>query len=333
LTNKELVAQSSCFVFSNGRICTFNEEVLCSTESPLGSITGAVTAKPLLDLLSRLPDDELEVETRVNEKASGKVYELYVRGKDRRSGVRMEPDVLLPVDSVEIPNEWLELDPEFCEALRVVHPCTSKDTEEFGLTCVHITPDFVEACDRFQIARYPVSCPITDDILIRGTSAAKIAPMAATALCATSSWLHFRNAAGVVISCRRFAEDYRDLGRHLDKADAVKITLPGGLEEVVSKAEVFSGENSIGDVLLIEIRKDEIRIKGEGASGWYQERKSVPYEGTEVSFYVKPSLLVAVSKKSNECFLAGKRLLIDGMKFSYMALTVLPEEMKPVESK
>ena len=46
LATREAIEQSSCFVFKDGRVMTFNDEVACSIDCELG-FDGAVAAKPL----------------------------------------------------------------------------------------------------------------------------------------------------------------------------------------------------------------------------------------------------------------------------------------------
>ena len=46
LAAKPTIQQSDCYVFQNGEVITYNDEVACHTKCSLG-ITGAVNAKKL----------------------------------------------------------------------------------------------------------------------------------------------------------------------------------------------------------------------------------------------------------------------------------------------
>ena len=326
LSIRESVQQSSCFVFQDGRVYTFNDEVACSAESHLPNLTGAVRAKPLLDLLSRLDEEEIDIERKENE--------LLVKGKGRRASYRMESEVLLPIDAVEPPTEWMPVDKEFCEAINIVYTCAAAK-EDFPLVCVHISPDFVEACDKLQIARYPIKIPIQkpgdgQSVLIRAESIAKIVSLAVTDISESPAWLHFRNVAGLVISCRRCIDSYPDLSLFADKSESVKITMPGGLQEIVTKAEIFSAEASIGNYVKVSIKGDVFSIKGDGPFGWYEERKKIAPVDVPLEFVVSPKMLLAISEKSNECSVVpGKRLIVDSTKFFYCTAITNPENMEP----
>lgn len=310
LSAKEAVEQSSCFVFMDGRVITFNDEIACSIACDL-ALKGAIVAMPLLNLLTKLVEKEIDI----TEKEGG--AELLVKGKGRRAGITLEAEIALPIGAVDMPDSWNKLDPEFADAVGVVQQCASKDANNFHLTCIHITPDYVEACDNFQLARYPVQTGVGESCLVKRDSLKHVTGLGMTEISETKTWLHFRNPVGLILSVRREVLDYEDLGPILDM-EGVPTTLPGGLAEAVEKAEIFSAENSENNVVLVELKNDQLRIKGVGVTGWYEERKSVKYEGDPISFSISPKLLVDVTARTNDCFITAGRLKISNGKFEYV---------------
>lgn len=317
IASKELIEQSSCFCFRNKTVVTFNDEIAATADCPL-EIEGAVPAKPLLALLQKLAEPELDIATKDGE--------LIVMGKGRRSGIRMEPQVLLPIDSVAMPeaNSWKPLHGDFCEAIETVVQCTSSDESVFNLTCVHISPDFVEACDNYQHSRYPVPTGVDASRLVRGQSARHIVGLGMTHMATTDAWFHFRNPSGLVLSCRRWAEEYPDFDQIVDFA-GTKTTLPGSLPEALAKAEIFSGENASGNLVQVELKPGKLRIKGVGALGWYEERAAIQYDGEDLCFLIAPKLLASLVAKSAECEVAEGKLKIASGKFTYVACLLKPE--------
>ncbi len=318
LSAKDIIEQSSCYVFSDGRVMTFNDEVTCSIKSPLGKIEGAIPAKPLFDLLSKLTEDEIGV--------SVENKELRVSAKRRRAGITMETEILLPVKDVEVPadDDWKKLPSDFCDAIGIVHGCASKDESNFSLVCVHVHPDHVEACDNFQLARWPLTTGVESPSLVRASSIKHVAGLGVTELAETEAWLHFRNPMGLVISCRRCKEDFVELDKIL-KVSGVKAILPKDLAEVVEKAGIFRDEQNEGSV-KVDLRPGRLRLRGESATGWYEERKQITYDGEPMTFTVSPEVLVEVIKQSRECEIAEGRLKVDTGKFVWVACL---EEEKP----
>jgi len=311
LATREAVEQSSCFVFRGGRVVTFNDEVACSMPCDIG-FEGAVAAKPLMELLAKLVEAQVDIAPAPNG------AEVVVKGKRRRAGITMEARITLPVDTVAPPKVWGEVDPDFAEAVDVVGRCASKDQNQFALTCIHITPDFVEACDNFQMARYPVGTGLSQPCLVKRDSLRGIVGLGMTEVSETSTWLHFRNPAGLVFSVRREMSDYEDLNPILSIPTSEPTALPGGLAEAVEKAEIFSGENAEHNVITVSLRGDQVRIRGAGASGWYEERKSVQWAGDPLDFTIEPKLLQEIVSRTNECQIGPGRLKIDGGRFVYV---------------
>ena len=308
LAVKEAVEQSSCFAFRGGRVITFNDEIACSMECDPG-FEGAVAAKPLMDLLNKM------VETSVDITAGD--GEILVKGKRRRAGITLEANITLPVGAVEQPDVWEDIDPEFSDAVGVVQHCASKDVNQFHLTCIHITPEFVEACDNFQVARYPVKTGVKEACLAKKDSLKHIVGLGMTEVSETKTWIHFRNPAGLTFSVRREVHDFEDLDKILDM-EGTPTTLPGGLADAVEKAEIFSSENADNNVVIVELRQGQLRLRGIGASGWYEERKEVKWNGEPFSFTMDPKLLLEIVGRTNECAIAPGRLKIDGGKFTYI---------------
>lgn len=310
LAQREVIEQSSCFVFQDGRLTTFNDEVLVSAPSPITGVSGAVPARPLLSLLSKLKEDDLDIDA-----ADG---QLRVKGTGRRAGIIMESEIALQPDAIEQPQQWRPLPTDFGEAVDVVQACASADDSSFVLTCIHIAPEFLEACDNFQIARFPIKIGLTESCLVRRDSLVPVVGLGMTEIGSTDAWLHFRNSADLRMSCRRWVEEYQDLSEIME-VDGETATLPAGLSEAVGKAEVFSSDNVEANRVLIALKDGKLKIRGEGASGWYEERKKIAYNGPPLSFMISPSLLGQITKLTSECVVSSSRLKIDAGKFQYVA--------------
>ena len=223
----------------------------------------------------------------------------------------------MPIGSVEQPEAWVDMDPEFADAIGVVQHCASKDANNFHLTCVHVTPDCVEACDNFQLARYPLATGVTEACLVKRDSVKHVTGLGMTEVAETKTWLHFRNPVGLTLSVRRELGDFENLDKILE-SDGTRCTLPGGLAEAVDKAEIFSAENSENNIVTIELKSGQLRLRGMGPNGWYEERKDVTWENDPMSFNMAPKLLVDITARTNDCYIAPGRLKIDGGKFTYV---------------
>jgi hypothetical protein len=309
LAKRENIEQSACFVFQNGKVITYNEEIACTNDIDLG-FEGAVTAAPLLALLTKMKEDDIEIEATA--------AELLIKGKRKRAGVTLQAEITLPVDGIDQPSEWSRLPEDFSEAVDIVQQCATDTHANWHLTCVHIYPEWMEACDNYQLIRFPIKTGVTRPTLVKREAVRHIAGLGMVEIAATKTWLHFRNPAGLVFSCRRYIEALNDMTANLEVPGGARATLPGGLADAVDLAEVFTAENSDNNNVRIELRPGKMLINGIGSHGWYKEQKEVKYDGVPIQFLIAPKLLVEISKRTQECEINAERLKIDGGRFTYV---------------
>lgn len=309
LSPREIIEQSSCIVFKDGRMVTYNDEIACSHKSCV-NIHGAVKADLLLALLRKLQEEELVLD--VTEK------ELVISGKRRKAGLTMEQEILLPIDSVEKPGKWKPLPSDFLDAVDIVQQCAGNDESQFSLTCIHIHPKWIEACDNYQLTRYTIATGVTEPTLIRQSSLKHIVSSGVTEFSESPAWFHFRNGQDLVFSCRRYNDEFPKLRKFLE-VEGEPVSLPKGLTEAAERAQIFSEENPDNKQLLITLESGRLRVKGVGVSGWYRETKNIKYNGPAFRFMISPKLLGELSKRHNSCHISQDRLKVDGGKFVYVS--------------
>lgn len=319
LASLELTEQANCFAFTRGRVYTYNDEVSVRAPSPFPEdFTGAVPAGKFLELLRKLTAEQISIEP------NGK--ELYVKAPGgRKSGLRLEAEVRLPMDEVERPKSWVPLPEAFCEAVNVVAQCASRNTNNYVAMCVHVHPEFLEASDDWQVCRWPLATGVHKPAFVRAASVRPVAQLGATKVGETKGWLHFRNPAGVILSCRRFFDEYPDLSPAF-KAKGVKVALPKGLADATDVAAIFSSEDPDRNHVLVDLRPGRVRVRGEGASGWYSEPRKVEYDGPPLSFWCPPQVLIDLVKRHNACTVSPEKLWVDAGAYQWMTCLSRPQE-------
>lgn len=320
LSNKDIVEQSSCFVFKEGQIITFNDDVACRLKTKI-DITGAVKADPLLSILKKLTEDTVELV----ESEGDDGHELIIKGKKKSCGIRMEQEIFLPIEAVETPEKWKALPSDFVEAVDMVKDCAGRDETQFALTCVHLHPDWIETSDTYQVARYTIKTGLKQSVLVRKESLKFITTLGMTEFSETKNWIHFRNSLGLILSCRRYIEEFRDMTDIFKIAGGTKTTLPRGLKEASEKAEIFSSDN-IGDNLIkIHMKTGKVKVEGRGSTGWFSEIKNTDYEGKNLVFMISPALLIQIIDKHHACIISTDKLKVETDKFQYVTCLGVPE--------
>lgn len=321
LSPKDVTEQSASYVFRNGMVLTYNDEVACRAKTALApDLTGAVKAAPLVKILQKITADEITVEI-----IDGA---LLVRGKRERLKLDLQAEITLGIDAVERPTTWRPLPEDFAEAVSVVGECAAtKDESNFALTCIHLTPKWIEACDNFQMTRYLLKTGLEKSFLVKRESLKHIVTMGMTKFSESETWVHFRNATGLILSCRRYIEDYPNLAVGLDCSGA-PATLPKGLAEACEKANIITEEFTDTNRVLVMLRPGEMRVVGRVGSNEYSKDIKLKYHGPAISFMVSPKLLIELVKRHLDCEISADRLKVDGGKFTYVAHLFNPEARK-----
>jgi DNA polymerase III sliding clamp (beta) subunit (PCNA family) len=314
LSTREVVDQSSCFVFKNGEVVTFNDEITCRQKVDT-KLECAVQATPFLSLLRKLPEDEIDLEVSKGE--------LIVNGKNRKAGILMDADVTLTKVIEERcgkrPKNWESLHEDFNDAVSIVQQCAGKDQNEFWSTCVHLAPKYMEAYDNYHLTRYKLKTGVSTHRLVRATSIAHISSMGMMKIAESDEWLHFQNPSELVFSCRHHpADDYPNITSLID-VSGTRTVFPKGLADAAERALIFSNENVDDNLVTVELRTGKLRLRGQGVSGWFTEVKRIKYNGKPISFLISPALLIELTKRHNECEVTKESLKVDGNKFVYIS--------------
>lgn len=316
LSKRAIIEQSNCFVFQGGKVHTFNDEVAIRSDFSL-DVEGAVQADPLLALLRKMSEDELELE--IVEEG------LQLKGDSRRATVKMEQDVHLPIEAVEDPGKWKQIPEGVLDALEAAASCCSMDDSHFVLTCVHVGPERIESSDDSQIFHCPMTTGIKTDALLRREAIRTVVSLKVTHWSETENWLHFKDKEGLVVSCRRYSERYPKVDQHLE-VDGKAVGFPKDIGDALDKAQIFSSEDPVSNQVTVSLSEGRLRIEGKGPSGWYREQKKIKYNGVPLAFRIDPKLLSEISERSKKCVVGEDKIRVDTGGFTYVSCTSSVED-------
>lgn len=312
LATTDAFEQSCAYVFSDGWLATFNGEIATRTKSGLPpDLVGAVRAKPLYAALERMPDADVTVTI-----ADGQ-FRVYGPASDTRAGVRMESEILLPIEVIGTPDQWYLLPDDFGAALKLVSATVGTNKDDFLATCVHVHPDFLESCDRFRTTRYDLPTGVSRPFLVRAKSLKQVIPLDMTRIGEAGEWVHFRNRQ-VLFSVRRHLEQFPDLTDFLNFR-GTPVVLPKGAEIAAKVAGAFSESGRDDDKVSVDLEDGFMWIRGEGAFGWAERPLPVTYRGAPLSFRITPDALVELVKAHESCEIGPGRLRVDGERWVYLA--------------
>lgn len=316
--------QAICFVFSDGKIITCNDEVAVVQDSPLIDFNGSVHAKEFLALISRAKDEELDIFEKGNE--------LVVKGKRMTAGINVE-DVEVQTKDFDSRNveKWRSLPENFLEAIGFVLFTASTSPEDapvFG--CVHITKEYVETCDKFRATRYQLSSPFKGkEVLIFADAAKELVKYEVKKYGIKGSWAHFKTSSGAVLSCRLFDSAYTDLDNLFNNTGRKEVPFPD-LKEVVSRAQLFVSqdrESPTSSMITITLEKGKLLVYGENKEvGWFKEKVKMDYTGDSVSFRVPPQFMSQASGLVKSAYLGDRSFTLKGDRFQHVVAIASAQE-------
>lgn len=328
LSVRDILEQSASFAFIKGRVVTFNDEVMCTAKSGLPEeFTGVVRAKMLLAQIQKAEEETLTV--------TDDGQELVFKGKRWRCGLARDPQVLLDLKKVTMPKkeDWFPVAPDFCEAVQLVETCAGKDQQMFVLTCVHIHPNWVEASDNQQLARFKCKTGVKESVLVRRDSLRPIPQYDMTRMAVHDNWIHFRAANSTTISMARFVDKYYDLTALLT-GEGVPVSLPKSLSDLAERAKVVSDETE-EDRVKVTLTAERVKVSARCDGAWYEAGQAAKYSGPKFSFLVSPKMLASLVDKYPDCTVDTSefRIRASGGKFKYAACLEAPTLTETVKSK
>lgn len=323
LTKREVLEQSSAYVFTGKSLVTFNGHVLTKCKSPLPEFTGAVDATDLGKILERFPDEEVDV--------TEKEESMLVKAGRRRASLSRLATIALPYGDVPNPGEdWTQAPDWLGGALLQAARACGADESKPRTTEVHVTKDKIEATDTFRIFQYTRKTRFKKEVLIPADAIEAVSALSIEEFQIGEGWLHLRTPEKHRLSLLLSEADaYPDVSRFLSADGVEKVSLPNTLGEVISRASVML-DGGLESKLHVHIEKGELVLTARKDSGWFKESKKVKYKGPTLDFSVHPKFLEEILSKTSQVTIGKSRMRIEAGEAVFV---VFLEHAKKKESE
>lgn len=313
------IEHSTSFAFTKKNVITYNDEI-CITH-PLADLDmqGAIESELLYKYLSKLKSSRVTLE--INES------EVTLKSGRSKATFMLDSEIKLPLDDEQLitKGKWKELPKEFIEAVTMAKECASKDTIRAKLNCVHINKaGFIESSDGFRILRYtmPEKLPVKT-VLIPVSSMNAVIRIKPTQVAKGKEWIHFRNKAGTVISCRVLDEEFVSTEEYLkDGKDGSKLEFPKELIDSLDTAAIFA-ENFM---VKITIDKKKLTISSNSQLATYNEVIESKSKMAPFAFQITPYLLKDILKQITSCTIYKDKMIFKNENWRYMTTLNILEE-------
>lgn len=320
VSNKESnIEQATTFAFFKDRVVTYNDEISISHPiEGMEGLEGAIEAKILYPLLSKITDETIELTRNKNS-------EIIIRAGRMRSGLVLQKDIDLPIDEEigEI-EDWFDAPENLIEALSFVVFAAGKGLDSPILSGVHVSSKgFVEASDGYRIARHDLVGELgINTFVIPSSNISSLAHMGKiTHIAEGMGWVHFKTEEETIFSSRVFEEKFPNT-TSWTKMDGKKLVLPESIDDVLNRAMVFASRKSfLDEEILFSLEKGKFSIIAECDVAWFEEEVDAEYEGGEnFSIRIAPAFLKDILKKTSACWIGTSKIKFNGTGWEYMSL-------------
>ena len=311
LSNKEIVEQSTHFIFDNDKIWTYNDRITITQKFDSG-LSGAVKAEQFYKLLQKLPDEEIEVTTE-----PGKIN---IEGKKRKINIKIDPDVKITPLSIPGINsqKWEELPENFHTAIAFASFAASRNMIRPELCCLFVADGYVIGCDTFRGTKYKLTSKLNQNFLLPAEAARELSKYNPHKVLIDSGWLHFVNKENTVFSCRTISDiDYPEQIWEFFNIDGEEIMLPEDFLNAIDRAQALvTADFDLDRIVTLTMENNEIICESKGDYGDYTEKADIEYNGEKLEIKVHPVLLKEILKHLQK-MVVGSRLLFVGEEFEH----------------
>ena len=313
LANREIIEQVTSFAFINGMVVTYNDRISIAHPVPGLELEGAVVADNLYKFLSKIKDEEIELEVEGNE--------IIITSGRSKAGLTLQSEIKLPLKrELETKAKWKDLPENFVEGMKFVMSACSKDMSMPIYTAVHVNKEgYVEGTDRYRIAHFELSSEMpVETFLLPATSAVEVVKLQPTKIAEGGGWMHFQTEEGTIISCRIYAEEFPSSKAFL-KMEGAKLILPKTVEEVLDRAMIFAKRDHLLDESVdITVSNNRLKVSAKAEAGWFKEETNMRYEGDPIMFSIAPYLLKGILSKTQGCEITSNKLKFEGEGWKYI---------------
>lgn len=305
------IEQVTSFAFTNKNVVSYNDEICIIHPLANLDMQGAIEADLMYKFISKVKSKQIELSIDESE--------VVMKAGRIKATFNLDSTIKLPLDDEKLitKGKWKELPEKFIEAVSMAKGCVSKDMIQAKLNCVHINKQGrIESSDGYRIFRYSFedSLPLKT-VLIPASSITAIIRIKPTKVAKGEEWIHFKNEAGTVISCRVLDDAFPNIDNHLSEGkNGVKVDFPKELIAALDTAEIFA-ENFM---VKIAINKKKMTVSSGGQIASFKENLELSSKSEPFAFQITPYLLKDILKQIQFCTIYKDRLIFKNDGFIYM---------------
>jgi len=321
VARKEIVEQSTHFVFTGKEAITYNEQICVCAISPLRGFICSVQAEEFTKLIKSMQAEELTM--RVVEsggKHAVKIESGTIKAKFAVSQNKGVQDLIKKLKLNSLSGLWKPIPEDFIQGLKWCLFSASEDATQGVLTCIHIKKKTVTSSDDMRVSLYSMTKGMDAELLIPAISVEELVKFPVEEYCVVEPWAYFRTGAKAIFCTHLMDGEYPN-PKEFFEFDGVEVELPGGLGQALESAEIMAaGDFPIDKRVKITIEKGKLEVFAENESlGWIKtEIKMGIKDCPSVTFVINPIFLREILGKTNVVKVGSDRALFQTDNFKHL---------------
>jgi DNA polymerase III sliding clamp (beta) subunit (PCNA family) len=318
VASKEVMEHSTAFCFDNDKIRTYND-LIAVTISYKSDIVTAIPSKEFLEILSKIPDEEIDITLEENR--------LSIKGdKERKTTLNVSEDIKIPIIEVDKKAVWYDLPENFIETIKFCSFSTSKNSVYRPVFMgLYVNDNEIISCDMLRATIKKMNKKVEKDFLLPAYVVKQVSMFLPIQYTLDDTWIHFRNSNKALMSIRCIDSDEKypmEETKEFFNVTGDKITFPKEFKGMLERVSILAGEDAERDkFIVLELKKNKITCKGESEKGNIIEPVRVRYAGREMKIVTNPIFLLDILNHL-DIVTIGEKLLFEGNNFKHIICLV-----------
>ncbi len=326
VATKDVILQSSHFVFNHDHVASYNDEICVIMPFDCG-FQGTVEADLLLKVISKLPSDDVELEMTdealILKAGKSEVGVASVKESEIYKYIELVWNDLQACD-------WFNLDKELVQALEVCSFSAGRDRTRANLCCVRIEGSDVFSTDGVRISWYKLKKDTGMSFLIDSQHVDKIVSTIGTLvqqIALSDSWIHFATENNLVVSTKRALAGDKplDLTKYFSEfKPKIEIEIPDHFSLNVELAETLSeGDRELDKTISLIIDEKKITLRSDSQKGFTTQELGIETKAKDTSIlpvqtFINPRMLLEIIKYSSTMQIKKGMALFNSPQFQHL---------------
>ncbi len=313
IANKEVVEQSTYFIFDDTRIWTYNDQLAISHEIKTG-ITGAVREAEFYAMVKKIEGETIWLEQQQGQ--------ILLETESDSVSVNIDPDI--KAQGITVPGinskQWRSLPDNFTDAVFACLFSTAKSLDRPALNCIWVEGDCVLSTDRYRASQHALNTPVKQPFMLPYVAARELRQYNAYKVYLDKQWIHFVNREHTFFSCRTIEGEYPVAeATAIFDCEGERLQLPDNLADAIDFVQSLLVEDfDVNKVVTLTIEPGLITCNSNSVIGKANRKIKGEngYTGKPIKIEVNPTFLNEIVGKIDTVVIAD-RLLFEGEGFKH----------------